>query len=53
MDNEQLAGLIRRSLRRAKRVEIDGLGVFERDDSGRVSLREMNRARVLCRLQLP
>lgn len=46
MDNEQLAGLIRRSLRRSKRVEIDGLGIFERTESGRVSLREMNRTRV-------
>ncbi len=46
MDNEQLADLIRRSLRRSKRVEIDGLGVFERGSSGRVSLREMNRPRI-------
>jgi hypothetical protein len=46
MDNEQLADLIRRSLRRARRVEIDGLGVFERGKSGRVSLRQMNRPRV-------
>ena len=46
MDNEQLADLIRRSLKRSRRVEIDGLGVFERGDTGRVSLREMNRLRV-------
>jgi len=46
MDNEQLADLIRRSLKRSRRVEIDGLGVFERGSTGRVSLREMNRLRV-------
>lgn len=46
MDNEQLADLIRRSLKRSRWVEIDGLGVFERGSSGRVSLREMNRTRV-------
>lgn len=46
MDNEQLADLIRRSLRRSRRVEIDGLGVFERGHGGRVSLREANRPRI-------
>ena len=46
MDNGQLAQVIRRSLRRARRVEIDGLGVFERNSNGRVSLREANRRRV-------
>jgi len=46
MDNEQLADLIRRSLKRSRRVEIDGLGVFERSRGGRVSLRQMNRTRV-------
>ena len=46
MDRKQLADLIRRSLKCARRVEIDGLGVFERDIAGRVSLREMNRPRV-------
>ena len=46
MDNEQLADLIRRSLKRSRRVEIDGLGVFERGNTGRVSLREINRPRV-------
>jgi hypothetical protein len=40
MDNEQLANLIRRSLKHSRRVEIDGLGVFERGDTGRVSFRE-------------
>jgi hypothetical protein len=46
MNNEQLAELVLRCLKRTRRVEIDGLGVFERDDAGRVSLREMNRPRV-------
>ena len=46
MDNEQLADLIRRSLKRCRRVEIDGLGVFERGSTGRVLLREMNRLRI-------
>jgi hypothetical protein len=46
MDNEQLADLIRRSLRRCRRVEIDGLGVFERGSTGRVSFREDHRLRV-------
>jgi hypothetical protein len=46
MDNEQLADLIRRSLKRSRRVEIDGLGVFERGDAGRVSFRQENRLRV-------
>lgn len=46
MDKEQLADLIRRSLKRSRRVEIDGLGVFERGQTGRVSLREANRLRI-------
>jgi len=46
MNNEQLADLIRRSLRRSRRVEIDGLGVFERGHAGRVSLRRANRPRI-------
>jgi hypothetical protein len=46
MDNEQLASLIRRSLKHSRRVEIDGLGVFERGDAGRVSFREAKRLRV-------
>ena len=46
MDNEQLANLLRRSLKRSRRVEIDGLGVFERGNTGRVSLRDANRVRV-------
>jgi hypothetical protein len=46
MDNEQLADLIRRSLKRSRRVEIDGLGVFQRGNTGRVSFREDHRLRV-------
>jgi hypothetical protein len=46
MDNEQLADLIWRSLKRVRRVKIDGLGVFERGSSGRVSFREDQRLRV-------
>jgi len=46
MDHEELAQLIRRSLKRSRRVEIDGLGVFERGNAGRVSLRDANRTRI-------
>jgi hypothetical protein len=46
MNSEQLAQLIRRSLRRCRRVEVDGLGVFELGNNGRVSLREANRPRI-------
>jgi hypothetical protein len=46
VDNEQLARLIQRRLKKFRRVEIDGLGVFERNDTGRVSLREAQRPRV-------
>lgn len=46
MDNEELADLIRRSLKRSRRVEIDGLGIFERRDTGRVSFQQENRLRV-------
>jgi hypothetical protein len=46
MSNEQLAQLIRRSLKRSSSVEIDGLGIFARGRSGRVSLRAANRVRI-------
>ncbi len=46
MNRERLAGVIRRSLRRSRRVEIDGLGIFARGNGGRVSLLEVNRPRV-------
>jgi hypothetical protein len=46
MNREQLAHVIRRSLRRSRRVEIDGLGVFSRGYRGRVSLLDANRPRI-------
>ena len=46
MSAEELALLIFRSLDRDGRVEVDGLGVFRKDDRGRISLRESNRTRV-------
>jgi hypothetical protein len=46
MNNQQLADLIRRLLKRSRRVEIDGLGVFERGNTGSVSFREDHRVRV-------
>src|SRR4051794_7565159 len=46
MSAEELALLIFSSLDRYGRVEVDGLGVFRKDDSGKISLRESNRTRV-------
>ncbi|HXJ41569.1 MAG TPA: toll/interleukin-1 receptor domain-containing protein [Bryobacteraceae bacterium] len=46
MSAEELALLIFRSLDRWGKVEVDGLGVFRKDDSGRISLGESNRSRV-------
>ena len=46
MDSEQLADLIRRSLKRSRRVEIDGPGIFELGNTRRVSLHHANRPRV-------
>ncbi len=46
MDREQLAHVITRALRRSRRVEIDGLGVFERGENGRISLRVAKRPRI-------
>jgi hypothetical protein len=46
MSNELLAQLIRRWLKRTRRVEIDGLGVFSIGSKGRVSLRDANRPRI-------
>jgi hypothetical protein len=46
MSAEELAVLICQSLESSVSVEIDGLGVFERDESGRVMLRHGNRPRV-------
>ena len=45
MNRQQLAHVIRRSLKRSPRVEIDGLGVFARGNRGRVSLLAANRPR--------
>jgi len=46
MTAEELAVLIFRSLDHHGRVEVDGLGVFRKDEAGRISLRESNRKRV-------
>ncbi len=46
MNADELAGLICRSLQRSPAVEIDGLGVFARDSSGRISFRNGNLPRV-------
>lgn len=46
MSDEELAGLICRSLEWSPAVEIDGLGVFARNANGRISLRKANRPRV-------
>jgi len=46
MDNKRLADLLRWSLKRSRRVEVDGLGVFERGDAGRVSFQEATGPRV-------
>jgi len=46
MNIEELSRLIRRSLRRSKAVELDGLGVFARSGNGAISFRSPGRARV-------
>jgi hypothetical protein len=46
MSAEELALLICRSLERASAVEIDGLGIFTRDATGRISFRNGNRPSV-------
>jgi hypothetical protein len=43
---EELALLICASLERSPAVEVDGLGVFARDDSGQISLHDGNRPRI-------
>lgn len=43
---EELGRLIERSLRRSPAIEIDGLGVFERDKKGSVSFHRSNAPRV-------
>jgi hypothetical protein len=46
MSAEELAVLICASIKRSSVVEVDGLGVFSRDDTGRISLREGNRPHI-------
>jgi hypothetical protein len=46
MSAEDLARLISGQLRRAPAVEIDGLGVFSRDESGRITFSKSKRPRV-------
>ena len=46
MSADELALLIFQSLDRWGRIEVDGLGVFRKDDAGRISLTESNRTRV-------
>jgi hypothetical protein len=46
MSAEDLAILICRSLQRSATVEIDGLGVFRRDEAGQISFRGGTRPRV-------
>ncbi len=46
MSAEELALLIFQSLDQGGRVEVDGLGIFRKDDVGTISLRDSNRTRV-------
>lgn len=46
MNIEELAELIRRALRRADTVELDGLGTFARDHDGAISFRDTDRTRI-------
>jgi hypothetical protein len=46
MSAEELAWLICASLQRSPVLEVDGLGVFSRDDSGRISLQHSNRPQI-------
>lgn len=46
MSVEELARLIQRSLSRSDVVEIDGLGIFSRDDTGEISYGECDHPRV-------
>ena len=46
MTLKEFSGLIRRSLKRSKAVEVDGLGVFARDKTGEISFEYANRLRV-------
>jgi hypothetical protein len=46
MTLEDFARLVRRSLKRSRAVEIDGLGVFARDKTGDISFQHSRNARV-------
>jgi hypothetical protein len=46
MTVEELAQLIQRSLKRSKAVEVEGLGVFARNDSGEISFEHAKRTRI-------
>ncbi len=46
MSAEELALLIFQQLEQGGRVEVDGLGIFRKDDEGRISLKATNRIRV-------
>jgi hypothetical protein len=46
MRAEELAWLICKALLRSPAVEVDGLGIFSRDESGLISLRPNNRPRI-------
>jgi hypothetical protein len=43
---EELAWLICKALLRSPAVEVDGLGIFSRDESGQISLRPNNQPRI-------
>lgn len=53
MSVEELAGLIRRSLRRSKAVEVDGLGIFRRSDSGEISYSDSSQPRIFIAYAIP
>ncbi|HEX4135480.1 MAG TPA: toll/interleukin-1 receptor domain-containing protein [Bryobacteraceae bacterium] len=46
MTLEELSRLIQRLLRRSKQVEVNGLGIFARKDTGEISFEHSNRLRV-------
>jgi len=46
MTLEEFSKLIRRSLKRSKAVEVDGLGVFARDKTGKISFEYAGRLRI-------
>ncbi len=46
MTLEELAQQIQRSLKCSKAVEVEGLGVFARNDSGEISFEHFRRSRI-------